>query len=158
MNIVDLINADRIDCACEANSKKRALERLSALMARSSRGLTEEEVFSSLIGRERLGSTGLGHGVAIPHGRIKGRDEAIGAFVRLGQGVDFDAIDNRPVDLMFALLVPEHFTDEHLELLSELAHMFADERFCEQLRNSDDDEQVLRMLQQGRPAGGAGSG
>lgn len=108
--------------------------------------MTEDEIFESLIERERLGSTGLGHGVAIPHARLKGREEAIGAFLKLDTGIDFDAIDQQPVDLVFALLVPEHYTDEHLHILANLAEIFGDEPFCEKLRNCNDVNQALDLL------------
>jgi len=151
MKIIDLLNPDRIACDLKANSKKRVLEQLSSLMAGSAPELTEEEIFESLIGRERLGSTGLGHGVAIPHGRLKGRDQAVAAFVKLDHGVDFDAVDDQPVDLLFALLVPDHFTNEHLEILAQLAQMFDSEELCSQLRASHDCRQVLDLLRRWEP-------
>ncbi|NIP73859.1 MAG: PTS IIA-like nitrogen regulatory protein PtsN [Gammaproteobacteria bacterium] len=146
MKIEQLIQPDRIARDVHTSSKKRALEQLSALIARSVPELTEEEVFDSLIGREKLGSTGLGHGVGLPHGRMKGRRHAIGAFVKLDHGVDYDAIDDQPVDLLFALLVPEESTDEHLQILSELAEMFANEQFCEKLRHSQNEGQIFDLL------------
>lgn len=151
MKIIELLDPERIACDLKANSKKRVLEHLSLLLAESAPELTEEEVFETLIGRERLGSTGLGHGVAIPHGRLKGRDRAIAAFVKLDQGVDFDALDNQPVDLLFALLVPDHFTSEHLEILAQLAQMFDSEELCRELRQSSDCRQVLDLLHRWEP-------
>jgi len=151
MQIIDLLNPERIACDLTANSKKRVLEQLSALMAESAPELTEEEIFESLIGREKLGSTGLGHGVAIPHGRLKGRDRAIAAFAKLDHGVDFDALDNQPVDLLFALLVPDHFTSEHLEILAQLAQMFDSEELCRELRASRDCSEVLDLLRRWDP-------
>jgi len=91
--------------------------------------LVARPIFDSLIGRERLGSTGLGHGVALPHGRFNQSQRAVGAFVKLKKGVDFDAIDRQPVDLVFGLLVPDHYTDEHLKILAYLAEMFSDRAF-----------------------------
>lgn len=146
MKIEELIAPDRVSFAHSVSSKKRALEQLSALLVKSIPNLTEEQIFESLTNRERLGSTGLGHGVAIPHARLKGRDQAIGAFLKLDVAVDFDAIDNRPVDLLFALVVPEHFSDEHLEILSQLAEMFANQKLCDQIRKSDDEGQIYRQL------------
>lgn len=146
MKIEQLINPERVAYDAESTSKKRALEQLSALIAASTNQLTTEEIFESLLGRERLGSTGLGHGVALPHGRIQGEQEAVGAFVKLQGPVDYDAIDNQPVDLLFALLVPEHFTDEHLELLSELAEMFSDPEFLESLRHTEDNRRLYDLL------------
>jgi PTS system nitrogen regulatory IIA component len=140
------LSLERVACDAQAASKKRVLEQLSALIADGQAALTETEIFDSLIARERLGSTGLGHGVAIPHGRVKNSDKTIGAFIKLQQGIDFDAVDNRPVDLLFALLVPEESTDEHLQLLARLAEMFSDQAFVEQLRSANSTEQVYAMI------------
>jgi len=146
MNIDELINPERIAYDAHAGSKKRTLELISGLLTANNPNMTEDEIFESLIERERLGSTGLGHGVAIPHARLKGREEAIGAFIKLDAGIDFDAIDQQPVDLVFALLVPEHYTDEHLHILANLAEIFSDEPFCEKLRNSEDANQAFYLL------------
>ena len=102
-------------------------------------------VFDSLFARERLGSTGLGQGIAIPHGRIKGLKDAAGAFLRLEAPVQFDAPDGRPVNMLFVLLVPEQANETHLQLLSELAQMFSDRSFREQLQAAPD-AQALHTL------------
>ena len=115
-----------------ASSKKRLFEQVG-LLFENQHGIARGVVFESLFARERLGSTGLGQGVAIPHGRIKGLKEALGAFVRMPQPVPFDAPDGKPVNLVFALLVPEHATERHLEILSELAQMFSDHGLREAL-------------------------
>jgi PTS system nitrogen regulatory IIA component len=151
MRVPDLITVDRIACDSEATSKKRALELVSALIARGETGLGEAEVFDSLLARERLGSTGLGHGVALPHGRVKTSDRTVGAFVRLKSGVDFDAVDREPVDLLFAMLVPEHSTDEHLELLAHLAEMFSDADMRRKLREAADAEAVKSLIDAWQP-------
>jgi PTS system nitrogen regulatory IIA component len=148
MKIIDLLDSKRIVCRGQASSKKRALEELGRLLTAGQPGLSQDSVFESLVGRERLGSTGLGKGIAIPHGRISGQEKAIGAFLQLEQGVDFDAIDGKPVDLMFALLVPEHFTDEHLAILAALAAMFEQDSFCEALRKSDQATQIIDLFGQ----------
>ena len=148
MNIADLLIVERISCDQEATSKKKALEALSALLASESTDVSQDEIFDSLINRERLGSTGIGHGVALPHARLPGKEMAIGAFIKLKQGIDFDAIDGQPTDLLFSLLVPEHFTDEHLDILAKLAKMFSDEDFCQKIRNSSDAQQLLALLSQ----------
>lgn len=146
MNISDLITADRVTCSDDVTSKKRTLELLGELISSAAPELAPREIVDSLVGRERLGSTGLGHGVALPHGRLSQSDHAVGAFVKLTHGVDFDAIDKQPVDLVFALLVPEHFTDEHLRILAHLAEMFSDKAFCDALRETDTDEALHRHL------------
>ncbi len=135
MNIADIITPERIGQGVRSGSKKRVLELLSELIVSDLPTLAESEVFESLIARERLGSTAIGHGVAIPHGRMKSNGErSIGAFMQLEEGIDFDAADDQPVNLLFALLVPKDSTDEHLEILSKLAEMFSDEEFCDKLR------------------------
>ena len=109
----------------QVSSKKRLFEQVG-LLFENHHGIGRSLVFDSLFARERLGSTGLGQGVAIPHGRIKGLKDALGAFVRLAQPVPFDAPDGRRVQLLFILLVPEQATEKHLQILSELAQMFSD--------------------------------
>ncbi len=128
-------------------SKKRALELLSSLLADVEPELGECEIFNGLVARERLGSTGLGHGVAIPHGRFKHLDGAYGALIKLNEAVDFDAVDGEPVALVFALMVPEESTDEHLQLLSSLAEMFRDEGVREQLLQAASAEALVELFQ-----------
>ncbi len=151
MHVTNLLTPDRIACDVTASSKKRVLEYLSTLIADSSDTFIAAEIFDSLIARERLGSTGLGHGIAIPHGRVKSSEETIGAFIKLQQGIDYDAIDNQPVDLFFALLVPENSTDEHLQLLSQLATIFRDESLRQDLRESNSSEKILALITQAQP-------
>ncbi len=146
MNIADLIAPARAVCRSDLTSKKRVLDLVSGLLADADEGCDSRVIFDSLIGRERLGSTGLGHGVALPHGRIPGARRGLGAFVKLQPGVDYDAIDQEPVDLVFALLVPEHYTDEHLKILAHLAEMFSDKTFCQSLREAATDAQLYERL------------
>lgn len=143
---MDLLDGTRIACAAEVASKKRALELLAQLIASSDPTLTQNDVFDSLLARERLGSTGLGFGVAIPHGRTGNVKRAVGAFVQLAQGVDFDAVDRQPVDLMFALLVPQEATDEHLKILASLAEMFKQPEVRQKLRESKTQEALAAVL------------
>ena len=150
MDIIDLITRERIVCDSEVTSKKRVIEVLSELLATGQSDLTPRPIFDSLIGRERLGSTSLGHGVALPHGRLSLIQQAIGAFIKIGKGVDFDAIDREPVDLVFGLLVPDHYTDEHLKILAYLAEMFSERAFCQQLRESSFDHTLFERLRDWR--------
>lgn len=152
MNITDLIARERIICNSEVASKKRVIEVISELLAMGQADLTARPIFDSLISRERLGSTGLGHGVALPHGRFHQGRQAVGAFIKVAKAVDFDALDRQPVDLVFGLLVPDHYTDEHLRILSHLAEMFSDQPFCQQLRASDSDQALFERLRDWRPA------
>lgn len=146
MIITDLISPERVICDSEVVSKKRVIEVLSEHLTSGKEGLTPRPIFDSLISRERLGSTGLGQGVALPHGRFNGVDHAIGAFIKLRKGVDFDAIDREPVDLVFGLLVPDHYTDEHLKILAHLAEMFSDKNFCQQLRSAGSAAELYEAL------------
>src|SRR5690349_20960529 len=116
----------------DVTSKKRVFEQ-AGLLFENNHQIARSQVFDSLFAREKLGSTGLGRGVAIPHGRIKGMKEAVGALVRTRQPIPFDAPDAQPVMLIFVLLVPDRATDAHLQILSELAQMFSDKVFREQL-------------------------
>jgi len=146
MHISSLLSPSRIVCHQDSGSKKRSLELLSHLLSTALPAFSEGELFDSLIERERLGSTGLGHGVALPHGRINGLDAPIAALVTLQSGIDYDAIDHQPVDLLFALLVPEESTDEHLQILAHLAAMFSDTDLCVVLRNCSSSEQCLDQI------------
>ena len=129
----------------ELTSKKRLFEQVG-LLVESSRGIARSTVFDSLFAREKIGSTGLGQGIAIPHGRIKGLKDAIGVFVRLEQSLPFDAPDGKPVNLVFALLVPEQATERHLEILSELAERFSDPDFRDSLVAASDADTVYRAF------------
>jgi len=148
MQLTDLLVPERISCDNQASSKKRVLELLSEMIAEGQETLDKSEVFDSLLSRERLGSTGLGHGVAIPHGRLKESDKTIGAFIKLQDGIDYDAMDHQPVDLLFALLVPEQSTDEHLQLLAKLAEMFSDAEVVNQLRRAHSTAALLNIVQE----------
>lgn len=146
MQLSDLISPDRIRCNLEAQSKKRALEQLSELISRDQDTITSGQVFDSLLARERLGVTGVGHGVAIPHGRLRNSHQTLGAFIKLAHGVDYDAADKEPVDLLFALLVPEESTEEHLQILAQLAAMFGDTDMREKLRHAETTADIHRLL------------
>jgi nitrogen PTS system EIIA component len=139
MQIADLLREDRVRLDAGITSKKRALERLSELLAGEDAGPSAGLVFDALSARERLGSTGLGHGVAIPHGRMAEIDAPRTALLRLEQGVDFEAIDHEPVDILIALVVPEKSTSEHLELLAQLARALSQPDNIAALRRSVDD-------------------
>jgi len=123
--IAKLLAPSNVAIDISVSSKKRLFEHLG-LLFENHHGIARRTVFDSLFARERLGSTGLGHGIALPHGRIKGLKDAQGEFLRLSARVPFDAPDGKPVDLVFALLVPEQATEKHLQILSELAQMFSD--------------------------------
>lgn len=146
MPIRDILTLERIRCDVPATSKKSALEALSEVLASSDPALAPGTVFHCLIARERLGSTGLGDGVAIPHARLPQVERAVGAFVKLSQGVDFDALDEQPVDLLFGLVVPADCTDEHLQILADLAELVGDRTVRAALRSDVPDREILELL------------
>ena len=135
----------------DAGSKARLFDAVGA-MFESKCGLPRKLVVDSLLAREKLGSTGLGQGIAIPHGRIKGLAEAQGAFVRLKTPIPFDAPDGKPVAQAFVLLVPEQATEQHLQILSELAQMFSEARFRESLAYSADAAALHALFVRWEPA------
>ena len=143
----EFITVERIVCRPEVGSKKRVLQLLGEMLASSTPGLSPEAVFDHLLERERLGSTGLGHGIALPHARMPDLNRAVGAFAQLRSGVDFDAVDDHPVDLAFGLLVPQEATEEHLQLLAKLASMFNSELLCERLRNGQSEQELLQHFE-----------
>jgi PTS system nitrogen regulatory IIA component len=128
MRIPELISPERIACQQECSSKKRSLDLLSKLLANALPEFTEGELFDSLIGR------------------VNGLKAPMAALVVLSEGIDFDAIDGKPVDLLFALLVPQESTDEHLQILARLAEMFSDKKFCGELRECVDNEQCFKLI------------
>ena len=134
----------------EVGSKKRVFEH-AGLLYENNHHIARSQVFDSLFAREKLGSTGLGQGVAIPHGRIKGIKDAIGALVRMREPIPFDAPDGAPVGLIFVLLVPERATDLHLQILSELAQMFSDQSFRERLAGAATAEDAHRLISEWQP-------
>lgn len=150
--IADLLSASNIALDVEVPTKARLFEAAGALFAASA-SLDGAMVAASLTAREKLGSTGLGQSVAIPHGRIKGLKVARGAFLRLKQPVPFDAPDGKPVAQVFVLLVPEQATDLHLQLLSELAQMFSDRDFREKLGGASDAAALVALFRAWQPAG-----
>ncbi len=138
MNLVPkLLPISNVVLDLSVSSKKRLFEQVG-LLFENHQSIARNTVFDSLFAREKLGSTGLGQGVAIPHGRIKGLKEAVGAFIRLAAPVPFEAPDAKPVNLVFVLLVPEQANEQHLQILSELAEMFSDREFRAQIASEPD--------------------
>jgi len=151
MNLADLITPDAIRCNIEVKSKKRALEVLAELLTTSVSSESEHEetslqIFQLLIDREKLGSTSMGHGIALPHARTDTTDKASAAFIKLDKGINFDSPDQQATDLIFALLVPQHSTEEHLEILSHLAGLFSDDAFCHNLRAATTTDELYNHL------------
>jgi PTS system nitrogen regulatory IIA component len=150
--IAELLPAANIALGVDASTKTRLFESAATLFERDT-GIARATIVSSLSAREKLGSTGLGQGIAIPHGRLKGLTEARGAFVRLATPIAFDSPDGKPVSQVFVLLVPEHATDRHLQLLSELAQMFSERAFRERLAAATDPNEVHTLMSQWKAAG-----
>ena len=148
--VAKLLPPENVLAELAASSKKRLFEQVG-LVYENRHGIGKGLVFDSLFARERLGSTGLGQGVAIPHGRIKGLKDAIGVFVRLAQPVPFDAPDGKAVNLVFVLLVPEHATEKHLEILSELAQMFSDRALREAMAQAPDAAALHQLIAAWQP-------
>ena len=149
--ISQLLPLANIAVGQEASSKKRVFEQ-AGLLFENNQGIARVKVFDSLVARERLGSTGLGEGIAIPHGRIKGLKEAVAALIRLSEPVPFDAPDGKPVTLLLFLLVPEQATQQHLEILSEVAEMLSDRQMRDLLSTETDPQSLHRALEAWQPA------
>lgn len=148
MQLTDFLTTDRIACDVNAHSKKRALEELSELISHDQSSISATDIFDCLLSRERLGSTGVGFGVAIPHGRLKDSDHTTAALIQLNHGIDFDAVDNQPVDLLFALVVPDKATEEHLKILALLAAMFKEDELRAQLREAKSPEDIMQLVRE----------
>ncbi|MDD5328726.1 MAG: PTS sugar transporter subunit IIA [Sulfuricella sp.] len=143
--IAKILPPGNVLCGLDAVGKDQLFEAVAQLFA-ANQQIPPKKVLDSLAAREKLGSTGLGQGIAIPHGRIKGLREATGAFVKLKTPIPFDGPDGRPVGLLFVLLVPEQATDLHLQILGELAQMFSDRRLRDNLQASADPAEIHRLL------------
>jgi len=141
-----ILAPERVRSNVPAGSRKRTLQVLGEIFADADPDLSALSVFDRLIARERLGSTGLGEGCALPHARVPGLGRTLAAFLRLRRGVDFDSPDHEPVDLVFGLLVPEESTDEHLEILAAIAGVFSDERVRSSIRSVDEPARMREVL------------
>jgi nitrogen PTS system EIIA component len=151
MNLIaSLLPLTNVVVDLDVSSKKRAFEQ-AGLLFENNHGIGRSDVFDSLFTREKLGSTALGQGIAIPHGRIKGMRDAQGAFLRLRTPIPFDAPDGKPVNLIFVLLVPERATDLHLQILSELAQMFSDKDLRRKLAESPDASTIYQLITRWEP-------
>ena len=145
MEIADLLNPEGVIAHLKVTSKKQALQELSAHASRIT-GAHERAIFDVLLERERLGTTGVGHGIAIPHGKLAGLDRLYGLFSRLDHAIDFEAMDDQPVDLIFLLLAPESAGADHLKALARISRLLRDETMREKLRGSDSAEAIYALL------------
>ena len=140
MQLQTILTPERTVTGVPGTSKKRVLENIAEIICNDVSYLEPDELFSALLARERLGSTGIGEGIAIPHCRIANCTSTIGTLVKLETPVDFEAIDDKPIDILFVLLVPEEATDEHLLTLKTLAELFSQAEFRKSLRNAEHNE------------------
>jgi PTS system nitrogen regulatory IIA component len=147
MALADLLHQDAIIPALKVNSKKQLLQELAAKASRIT-GVSERDVFDVILQRERLGSTGVGHGIAIPHGKLSSISSITGVFARLETPVDFEALDDQPVDLVFLLLAPEGAGADHLKALSRIARVLRDPELVAKLRATDSDTAIYTFLNQ----------
>ena len=145
MEIADLVSVDSVVANLKVSSKKQVLQEL-AQRAAVLTGLHERAIFDTLLERERLGTTGNGVGTAIPHGKLSDLDRIHGLFARLAQPIDFEAIDDQPVDLIFLLLAPESAGADHLKALARVSRLLRDKAVCEKLRGSDTAEAIYALL------------
>ena len=144
--LTGLLTWDRILYNTPISSKKRLLEELAVLLSKSSIALNKDTVFRTLNERERLGSTGIGGGIALPHGRLNGISECIAAVIRMKEPLNFDALDEQPIRLAIALLVPADASQQHLQILSGLAHLFGKTRRREIILRAQDAASLLEIL------------
>lgn len=145
MQVEDILTPERCHSRLSGVSKKRVLTIISELLAQDKPALNANTVFNALMAREQLGSTGLGNGIAIPHCRAPRCPGIIGMLITLDEPIDFDAIDGKPVDILFVLIVPEEETDEHVRTLANLAELLSDEDFCYTLRHTQDSEDLYHI-------------
>jgi len=145
MTVSALLTPDRIFIDPNISSKKKLLELIANTVTEQC-GLTRSTLFNSLLDRERLGSTGLGNGFAVPHARLPDLKETMGLFVRLEKPINFNSPDNQPVDLIFCIIIPEHATDEHLQILASLAKTFSQPSVREAMRGAHTDGDIIRVI------------
>jgi len=145
MELADFLRADALITLPNVASKKRLLQAISETLALES-DVSESDVFNALQSRELLGATGMGRGIAVPHARMAEATRVVGVFVRLGEGVDYEAIDRQPVDLVFGLLAPEDAGSDHLKALARVSRTLRDEATCQKLRSTDDPNALYAIL------------
>lgn len=145
MEIADILTPQSIVPKLSATSKKQVLQEL-AKRAATVTGLKDRFIFDALLQRERLGTTGVGHGIAIPHGKLEGIDKLFGLFARLEKPVDFDAIDEQPVDLLFLLLAPEIAGADHLKALARVSRLLRNRTICDKIRGSNDGDALYALI------------
>jgi PTS system nitrogen regulatory IIA component len=145
VKVADLVRPEAIIPNLKAGSKKQALQELANRAAEIS-GLDARDIFDTILERERLGTTGVGQGIAIPHGKLRAIDGLYGVFARADHPIDFDSIDDQPVDLIFLLLAPEEAGADHLKALAKISRLLRDQTMCDKLRGSDGRDAIYALL------------
>jgi PTS system nitrogen regulatory IIA component len=148
MKLQNLLTADCTLCSVSLSSKKRILEKIASLASAKIPELDHHQLLSSLLEREKMGSTGVGNGIAIPHGRLAGTNDVVAVFLTTASPIAFDAIDNRDVDIFIALFVPENCCDEHLSTLQSIAKLFSDKNTCKKVRKCKDSRALFQYIEQ----------
>lgn len=146
MYLKSILSSDCTQCAVLFNSKKRILQYISQLAHQKYPELSAQDILDSLLVREKLGSTGIGNGIALPHGRLKGITKSVAIFLITEKPLNYDAIDNKPVDIFCAVLIPEQQCQEHLSTLSEIAKLLSDKSLVKQLRQSESNEILYELI------------
>lgn len=146
MEIKDILSLDCTRCAVPVTSKKRALQIISDIASEKLQALNEEDVLASLLCREKMGSTGIGQGIAIPHGRVEGLEAPLAIVITCSPGIEFDSIDNQLVDIFFAILVPAEQTEGHLQTLARIAQKLSDKEVIKVIRNCHSDNALYEAL------------
>ena len=147
INLVSSLQIERIEVQSEISSSKRILETIASLLTKGLNGeVREKDIYHQLLEREKLGNTGVGDGVAIPHSRCAYADEAIVALITLNEPVDYDSIDRKPVDVVFGLLVPQEATQDHLNLLAEIARLMSNPRHKAALASSKSEDEAMSLI------------
>ncbi len=148
MQLSEILTTSCTSCDVAVSSKKRILEKICQLAANQVNDIEQDELLESLLNREKMGSTGIGNGIAIPHGRLPNANKAVAVLITTKHAIDFDAIDNRDVDIFIALFVPENRCQEHLDTLQNIAKIFSDKKMVKQVRKCDDNETLYKLVQQ----------
>ncbi|MER2493294.1 PTS IIA-like nitrogen regulatory protein PtsN [Catenovulum sediminis] len=146
MDIQSFLTPGCTECAVSVTSKKRLIEHISQIAAKNSSELTEQDILDALMNRERVGSTGIGNGIALPHGRLNKATQAIAVLITTETPIDFDAIDNQPVNVFFALLVPEGQCNEHLKSLAAVAQKLSDKSILKRIRTAQNNQELYLAI------------
>lgn len=148
MKLQNILTLDCTLCAVPATSKKRIFDTICQTAAQHISELSQQELLESLMAREQMGSTGIGNGIAIPHGRLSETNQVIAVLLTTQEPINFDAIDNRPVDIFVALFVPESACKDHLSTLQSIAQLFSDKNTCKKVRKCIENDQLFQLVQE----------